>query len=645
MIKSVIASLKRKSASRHRRSRACFQAIWCACVLLIVRAPNRLAAHVVAAGPDENGQVATNGNDQDKSFEQTKAERTAFRETSRHAECVEYCKHLAVVSEYVDFKLFGYSAMQRELPLLVLSKQKQFYATQLTGNTKPVVFIQNAIHPGECAGKDASLMLLRDIAVRGMFPEILDNVIIVVVPILNADGHERFGPFSRINQNGPDEMGWRTAARNLNLNRDFMKVDAVETRSLLNTINAWKPDLFIDTHTTDGGDWQYDVGYSFASRAMMEPPIRKWLDDVWMARVPDALRKLGHVPVEYFNLIDSRDPEKGIADHIFTPRYATGYMTLLNRPSLLVETHMLKSYEQRVRAQYQILLQTLSAVAADPQALRKAVRESDEMTRQSIQSAMAEESNASTNFPIRFKHREKAERVTFLGFEHEVTESPISGTKRIRYDSAAMKEYDVDRYVAEEIAETVTPPYAYVVPAAWAELVEILRTHQIQAGRLQAPISLDAQVYYLKKPEFAGRPYEGRFRVSCEAEIREEKLEVPAGSLIVPLDQPKAKIIMHLLEPNAPDSLVAWGFFHAVFERKEYAEAYILEKLAEDMLAKDKSLKETFEKKLASDPEFAADPRRRLYFFYERSPYFDKRLGRYPILRIPAPKELDTFPY
>ncbi|MGB0716771.1 MAG: M14 family metallopeptidase, partial [Phycisphaerae bacterium] len=452
----------------------------------------------------------------------TKAEQTQFQETSKHAECVEFCQQLAMRSEYIDFKLFGYSAQQRELPLLVLSKQKFFYATQLESNDAPIVFIQNAIHPGECAGKDASLMLLRDIALNGKHAEVLENVILVVAPILNADGHERFGPFSRINQNGPKEMGWRTTARNLNLNRDFMKLDAIETRSLIHSLNSWSPDFFIDTHTTDGGDWQYDVGYSFASMAMMEEPVRQWLTDEWIDKVPAALVEAGHVPVEYFNLLDSRAPNKGMADHVFTPRYATGYVTLLNRPSLLIETHMLKPYKQRVMAQYNMILQSLKTIAKNPAALKKAVREADALTSAWAKSSAEAASMAKGRLPIRFKHREQAEPVTFKGFEHTVSESRISGSKRIRYNAAKKMEMEIGRFRAEAVVDSVEPPFAYVVPPEWTELVELLRAHGIKAERLQGPATVAGDVFTLTEPEFAPRPYEGRFRVKFKTSVKQQ---------------------------------------------------------------------------------------------------------------------------
>ncbi|GAG28993.1 unnamed protein product, partial [marine sediment metagenome] len=219
----------------------------------------------------------------------TKAERTEFRQTPRYDEAVAFCRRLAEASEWIEYRSFGKSGEGRELPLLIASKERVFTPQAARAAKKLVVLVQSCIHPGECAGKDASLMLLRDMAIGRTRSVLLDRVVLLVMPIFNPDGHERFGPYSRINQNGPEAMGWRVTSRNLNLNRDYMKADAVEMRAWLTVWNAWRPDLHFDNHTTDGGDWQYDVTFSADTHAVAAPPVAQWLDEVLM---PDLFRTL-----------------------------------------------------------------------------------------------------------------------------------------------------------------------------------------------------------------------------------------------------------------------------------------------------------------------------------------------------------------
>ncbi|MHC5111290.1 MAG: M14 family metallopeptidase [Planctomycetota bacterium] len=569
----------------------------------------------------------------------TLAESSGFRKTPRHQETIDYCAKLAAHSPFVNYQTFGASAMLRELPLMILSNQKVFSPSQLSHTSRAVVMIQNGIHAGECAGKDASLMLMRDILVTGQHADLLDSLIILVMPIYNVDGHERFGPYSRINQNGPDEMGWRVTGQNLNLNRDYIKMDAIETRAALELFNQWRPDFHFDTHTTDGGDWQYDVAYAFGSELVMPQQVQAWLEETWKTTVIPGLESAGHVPVRYFGMVDSKDPTKGVRSGGFSPRFSTGYFAIRNRPSLLVETHVLKPYRTRVIGQYNILLHTLRAIAKDPDALRNAVRRADEET-----SANHGRPAADRPAILRVERAEGSKPFTFKGVESRVVDSEISGGKWIQYDPTKPVEIPSLWYGEEKISRTVEPPHAYIIPPEWTDAIDMVRFHGLKAYRIEDPVTIEVETYRLTKPKFATRPYESRFRVSFEtSKVKETRTYRPA-SLVVPLDQPDAKVAIHMFEPEAPDSLVSWGFFHSIFERKEYAEHYMLEPLARKMMEENPALKAEFERRLREDQEFAANPRARLYFFYERSPYFDQMLGVYPIGRVLAPIDVRKFP-
>ena len=249
----------------------------------------------------------------------TTAERTDYKTTATFEETLAYCKRLEAASPIVHFASFGTSPEGRELPLLILSTDRAFTPEAARATKKPVVLVQNGIHSGEIDGNEACLALARDIAVTGERRSLLDHAILLIIPIYNVDGHAQSNPFNRINQDGPDEMGWRATGQNLNLNRDYMKVDAPETRAFLRLFNEWKPDLFIDNHVTDGADFQYDVLYTIESTGYVARPIADYVDRVFQPHVHPAMEHDGHVVESYFLLRDETDLAKGIERMVFPP--------------------------------------------------------------------------------------------------------------------------------------------------------------------------------------------------------------------------------------------------------------------------------------------------------------------------------------
>ncbi len=567
----------------------------------------------------------------------TKAERTGFRETPRYSETVEYCKRLAVASPWIDYQTFGVSPEGRPLPLVVASKDGAFSPQAARAKDKLVVLVQNCIHAGECVGKDASLMLLRDIAITKVRKGLLEHTVLLVMPIFSVDGHERFGPYSRVNQNGPSEMGWRVTSRNLNLNRDYIKADAAEMRAWLSVWNAWRPDLHFDNHTTDGGDWQYDLMYAIDTTQAAAPPVARWVEEKLYPSVLPALEADGHLPIVYFGLADSKDPSKGIGSGGFGPRYSTGYGSIRNRPSILVEAHALKTYRTRVIGLYNIMLHTLELLNRDPKSLRDAVRTADEEVVKAGRTY-----DPDRKFPVAIGRSDKSVPLTFKGFAYRLEPSEVSGQDRIIYDNTRPIEIETVWRKETEVTKTVGPPLAYIIPPQWTEVIELAKAHGLLMERLVDPVTIEVESYRFTDVTFAGRPYEGRFGAKFTTEPIAESRAYRAGSVIVRLDQPDAKVAIHMFEPEAPDSLARWGFFNVVFEQKEYGEHYVLEELARRMLAEDPQLRETFEQRLRDDDEFASNPRARLYFFFRRSPYWDEKLNVYPIGRIVKPLEVKT---
>jgi hypothetical protein len=565
---------------------------------------------------------------QDRDEWLTKAERTGFRETGDYEDTRAYARRLAEASPWIEVLSFGTSPQGRDLMLLVASKDGAFTPDAARRAGKPVILVQNAIHAGEIEGKDASLMLLRDTAITREREELLDGATLLVMPLFNVDGYGHFGPYTRVNQNGPAESGWRTTAQTYNLNRDYMKADSPEMQAWLRVFDDWKPDLLIDNHTTDGADYQYVITYQLGTRADMPPSVAAWSRDVYLPALERHVEAEGFPVGPYLDLMDPLDPAKGFQGVHDTGRYSTGYVPLRNRPALLVETHMLKAYEPRLRSTYETMVATLELVGRDAEGLRRAVREAEAWSARITGTADGD------SIPLSFEVSDSASTtLDYRGVSWRHEPSEISGAMRVIYGDEAI-EMDVPFYGALVPRHFVRPPDAYVIPVEWASIAEKLRLHGIPVERLPEPVVGEFEVVRFPHVSWADGPFEGHHLVdSLEATVAVETDTLPAGSFRVPLGNPTGRLTMQLLEPLAPDSFLRWGFFDGIFEAKEYAEHYVMEELAREMLAKDEALRREFEARLRDDPEFRADPAARLEFFYGRTPFRDAKKDRYPIVR------------
>lgn len=563
----------------------------------------------------------------------THAELTNYRETPRYEQTIDYCKRLAEASPLIQYTSFGNSGEGRELAVLI-GAEDAFTPQAAKAAGKPIILIQACIHAGEPDGKDAGLALLRDIAITKTHPDLLKNVVVLFIPIYNADGHERFGPYNRINQNGPAEMGWRTTTAYLNLNRDYMKADAPETRAWLGLWNEWKPDLFIDCHVTDGADYRYNITYHHEHHDGIPRSVLAWEENVFDRLVPPQMEAEGNVVSWYLEFRDNRDFTQGIVDFSGSPRFSTGYTPLRNRPGILIETHMLKEYEPRVKGTYDLLRFTLEEVNRDPEALLAAGRTAD----REIEAAGAAY-DESRRYPLTFELTDNVVPYHLKAVESHTELSNVSGAQRVVFGTEPV-DIIVPMFKDFKPRISIVPPVAYIVPPQWKGVIEVLKAHGLDLLCTEAAATLEIESYRFFDVQMPGATFEGRTMPVFRTEMTSERRTFPAGSVVISLKQAGAPVAMQLLEPEAPDSFVAWGFFNAIFEQKEYSEDYVSEKLAREMMAADPQLHEEFTRRLASEPDFAASPRARLQFFYERSPYWDPELNLYPVGRVIKPLDV-----
>jgi len=558
----------------------------------------------------------------------THAESTDYRETPTYSDTIAFARRLAHASPSIQYEYFGFSGEGRELPLVIASETQTFTPEAAKAEGKAVVLIQACIHSGEPDGKDAGFALLRDIAITHTAAGLLGNVVLLFIPIYNTDGHERSSPYNRINQNGPADMGWRTTSTYQNLNRDYMKADTPETRAWLKLWDKWQPDLFIDCHVTDGADYRCNITYHHEHHDAVDDAVLAWEREVFGGKVAAATAAAGNVISWYLEFVDNRDLELGTKDFNGSPRFSTGYVPLRNRPGILIETHMIKDYRSRVIGTYDFLRAALTEVNRDPQRLRTIGREADERTL-----ALGAVYDPDIRFPLDFELTDDARPFQLQAFTYETEESEVSGDLRVIYGREPL-DLTIPMYDTLRVTAAVAPPLQYIVPAQWSQVIDVLKAHGIQMKTLAEFHPVEVESYRFTNVHWPEAPFEGRHMPRFEVEQTVETRVFPPGSAVVPVAQLAGKVILNLLEPEAPDSLVHWGFFNAIFEEKEYAEHYVLEALASEMMANDPAVEQEFRQLLALDPEFAASPSARLRFFYKRSPYWDPQMNLYPVGRI-----------
>lgn len=573
----------------------------------------------------------------------TPAELSEYRTTPDDAETMAYLERIAAAApRLVKIENFGKTGEGRDLKIVIASKDGVFDPAAIHASGRVILLVQNSIHAGEMDGKDSCLALLRDLIQNKDRGKLLDHVVFVFIPIYNLDGHERRSPYTRINQNGPELSGWRGNGTNINLNRDYQKADAPETRAFLKLFHRWLPDFFVDDHVTDGMDFQYDVTFSADAGPDVAPKTAKWLRDTVSPELERQVDAAGHLAFPaLINLNDDTNPAQGLSFGTNPPRFSTGQMILENRPGLLVEIHMLKDYKTRVTGNYEILRALLEVMNRDAAALIALNHEADDAA-----AALGAHALGNEKFPLALDWNGDTTPVVFHGYQFTRALSEVSGAMWVSYRHEPWN-MTLPLATGAKVTDSTTPPAGYIVPPQWTHVIDVLAAHDVTMKRTTIAWTGKVERYHCAGMEWQGPPFEGRHPMfagegagtqpgrfgTCSLTV--ESMTFPAGSAVIVLNQRLSKVAIHWLEPVAPDSAMRWGFFDSIFEQREYGEAYVLEKLARENLAKDPALKAEFEKRVQADPRFAGSPEARLEFFYERSPWFlENRVGEYPVGRL-----------
>ena len=540
----------------------------------------------------------------------TYCEQTGFKKTPRYAETIEFCQRLAAASPLAHYTTFGKSPQGRDLPLLIVGKDNCFTPEATRKTDKVVMLFQACIHAGEPDGKDAGLMFLRDMLIHRKHQEILDHLVILFIPIMNVDGHEQFSAMNRINQNGPDETGSRFTAQNVNLNRDFLKAAAPEMQHWLDLYHSWLPELFLDIHVTNGADFQYVSTYGLETNQNMESHIRKWAQEVFEKQYVEQMSATSYPVFPYFEPLNWNNLDAGVMRPPYPPQYSNGYAAAMNRVGVLIENHIYKPYDQRVKATYEILRVCGHILNQEFAGLKKSI-------------ALSDATVASTAFrvnPLELNHqisRTEGETINFGAWAQKTGKSDLSGADWTVYDYEKPITIPLGMYAHPEALQSVRLPDAYIIKPECTHAIAMLDRHHIAYTRMEEGATMLVETYRFTKAQFSQRQYEGHITVTPEYTTQTERVFFPAGSVLVSMNQIRARLVAHLLEPSAPSSLVYWGYFNTYCQPTSefYVNLGYMEVKGREMLAQDPALRKTFEDKKASDPAFAGNSQAILQFF------------------------------
>lgn len=509
------------------------------------------------------------------------------------------------------------------LHLFVLSDGSGFTPDSIRVSGKNILWVTNGIHPGEPDGIDASLMLAQALLESDQLMGLLVNTAVCIVPIYNVSGAKNRGSTSRANQNGPMEYGFRGNARNLDLNRDFMKADSRNTRSLITAMTAWDPDVYFETHVSNGADHQYVMELLTTHSDKLDPSLSAFMTEKLVPRLNEWMGNKMIPMCPYFDTIAS-SPQAGLTCFVDGPRYSSGHAALSHRIGVLSESHMLKPYADRVNATFQLLLATLAVMNEEASALKTARDVAVLRTKEAPSFGFNWTLDTTRHIEIEWK-----------GYEARATKSEVSGGERIRYIHDRPTNGTVPYCHASVPTLLLEKPKAYLIPWAWHEVIDRLTLENVEMQRVETAQWIQAEIQYITAFETLDSPYEGHYlHHSMETRTVRDSLLVAPGDRLVPMGRATDRLVMEILEPRASDSFFAWGFFDSILQQKEWFSDYVFEDIAAELLQHDEELRNAFELERSEDPAFAADGWAQLLFIYQRSPYFEKSYRRYPVVRL-----------
>lgn len=547
-------------------------------------------------------------------------EKSGGVETATYPEVIDYYENLAAVYSTVSLQKIGETDSGEPLHLAIYSKNGKFDLDQLRKDHS-ILLINNGIHPGESDGIDATMMLFRDLA-QDSIP-VPNNTVIAAIPVYNVGGALNRNSFTRTNQNGPKSYGFRGNARNYDLNRDFIKADTRNTRSFYEIFHLVDPDVFVDTHVSNGADYQYTLTHLFTQHNKLGGEQGKYVKTEMMPALEKALRKKDLDITPYVNVFNDV-PEKGFSQFLDNPRYSTGYAALWNTLGMMLETHMLKPYDKRVYGTYEVLRSMIDITDEDTELIKK------------MKDRAFQQFPAQKVYDFNFKvDSSKISTLQFKGFEGETIKSEVTGFDRLKYDRNKPFTKEVTYYDEFKPTGQVSLPKGYIVPQAWWPVIDLLKLNEVEMTQFEKDTMLNVQVYRIEDYTTSTNPYEGHYPHSgTKVSTSQNRVSIRKGDYFVPIKQKAAKYLMATLEPEAPDSFFNWNFFDSILQQKEGFSPYVFEDIAREFLDDYPEVEDEFLAKKKEDKEFAENWYAQLEWIHKKSEHYEKAHLRYPIFRV-----------
>ncbi|NRD24826.1 hypothetical protein HNV10_16350 [Winogradskyella litoriviva] len=542
-------------------------------------------------------------------------------ETATYQETIKYYEELAAYYPEISIQAIGETDSGKPLHIITLNINGTDTNYENIRKNKRVLLINNGIHPGESDGIDATMMLFRDI-VDGKI-EAPKNTIIVTIPIYNIGGSLNRNSTTRTNQNGPTEYGFRGNARNYDLNRDFIKSDSKNARTFAQIFHLVQPDVFIDNHVSNGADYQYTLTHLFTQHNKLGGNLGEFMHSEIMPTLEQKLKAKSWDITPYVNVFN-RTPDTGFTQFLDTPRYSTGYTTLFNTLGIMIETHMLKPYKQRVVGTYELMKSMIEITEEQGDKITQLRKEQSSLW------------SAGKSYPLKWTvDTTKTTKLSFKGFEGEMIPSDLTGAKRLKYDRSKPFTKNVTYNNYFKPSEEIKIPKAYIIPQGWHNVIDLLKLNNVAFLQFKNDTIINVESYKIGAFETRKSPYEGHYaHYNTTVNSSNKKLSFKKGDFLISTNQKAMRYLLETLEPSAPDSFFNWNFFDTILQQKEGFSPYVWEDKAEQLLNENPKLQMEYNVKISYDEDFANNWYAQLDWLHKQSKHYEKAHLQYPVFRV-----------
>lgn len=548
-------------------------------------------------------------------------EKSNGTKTPTYFEAIDWWQKLDAQSGKVKMLTMGMSDAGYPLHLIIVANNGDYNFDNIRKNNKRVILVNNGIHPGEPDGIDASMLLARDIVSNKI--KLPDNVVLAIIPVYNIGGCLNRSPNYRVDQNGPEEFGFRGNSQNLDLNRDFIKSDSKEAKSFAEIFHLTDPDVFLDNHVSDGADYQHVMTLICTQHSKLGGVLGEYLNKTMEPALYASMKEKGYDLIPYVNAFGDT-PDNGWPEFFESPRYSSGYAALWHTFSFISETHMLKPYDQRVRSTYELMKSFIDFTSTNS-AMIKQLRD---QTKQSVKTQ--------AEFPISWTvDRSQSSKRIYKGYTAGRKPSDVSGQSRLFYDRTNPYEKEIPFYNFYKATAFIQKPTAYIIPQGWWTVIDLLKANKVSMSQLKKDTTIEVEVYRIDDYKTAARQNEmHHINSDVKTSVTIKKMNFRKGDYYIPMNQVANRFLIETLEPSGIDSYFAWNFFDGILGQKEGYSGYAFEDIAADYLKNNPDIKNKLAQRVATDTTFAKNGRAQLNFVYENSPWVEQDYLRYPVYRV-----------